>query len=145
MLPLFGDSMAGGVRHVLEGRLIAMALDAFGLGVKVVVDFGVWAKDERSALRWLASTVGAECALVYVAIDAPEQARRAGELIETTAEPTFPLTQTDLNEWRGRFQPPDADELPGVDLDPPPSGFHSWRDWIAHWWPISLGQRSTTE
>lgn len=145
MLPQFGDSMAGGVRNVLEGRLIATALDALGLGVNVVLDFGVWGKDERTALRWLASTVGAECELVYVAIDAPEQARRVVERIETAAEPTFPMTQADLDEWRGRFQPPDEDELRGVGLDPPPSGFHTWSDWTAHWWPTSLGQREGTE
>ena len=58
MIPLFGESMAGGKRNVVEGRLLAMALDALRLGLDVVLDFGVWARDERTGLRWLASTVG---------------------------------------------------------------------------------------
>jgi hypothetical protein len=29
------------------------------LGINVAFDFGFWGKDERSALRWIAGTVGA--------------------------------------------------------------------------------------
>jgi predicted kinase len=54
MIPLFGDSMAGGKRWVLEGRLISVALQALRLGTSVVLDYGLWGRDERSALRWLA-------------------------------------------------------------------------------------------
>lgn len=54
MIPLFGDSMAGGKRFVLEGQLISVALQVLRLGTSVVLDFGLWGRDERSALRWLA-------------------------------------------------------------------------------------------
>jgi predicted kinase len=54
MIPLFGDSMADGRRFVLEGRLISVALQVLRLGTSVVLDFGLWGRDERSALRWLA-------------------------------------------------------------------------------------------
>jgi hypothetical protein len=49
MIPLFGDSMADGKRFVLEGRLISVALQALRLGTSVVLDYGLWARDERSA------------------------------------------------------------------------------------------------
>jgi hypothetical protein len=39
---------------VLEGRLIWLAPEALRLGTSVILDFGFWARDERSALRWLA-------------------------------------------------------------------------------------------
>jgi hypothetical protein len=52
MIPLFGDSMADGKRWVLEGRLISVALQALRLGISVVRDYGLWGRDERSALRW---------------------------------------------------------------------------------------------
>src|ERR1700728_5371967 len=58
MIPLFGDSMAGGLRFVLEGRLISVALQALRLGASVVLDYGLWGRDERSALRWLARSAG---------------------------------------------------------------------------------------
>jgi predicted kinase len=138
MIPLFGESMANGKRNVLEGRFIATALGALRLGFNVVLDFGVWAKDERTALRWLASTVGAECQLVYVAIGEAEQRDRVNQRFATAPESTFPITQSDLDEWRMIFQPPDEEELSGNKLSPPPSGFDTWRAWVTEWWPTSL-------
>jgi predicted kinase len=138
MIPLFGESMADGKRNVLEGRFIAIALSALRLGFNVVLDFGVWAKDERTALRWLASTVGAECELVYVAIDDAEQRDRVKRRFATAPGSTFPMTPSDLDEFRTKFQPPGEEELSGDRLDPPPSGFESWWAWIAAWWPTSL-------
>ena len=58
MAPLFGDGEADGKRDVLEGRLIVVAVDALRLGTNVVLDFGLRARDERSALRWLAPPDG---------------------------------------------------------------------------------------
>lgn len=139
MKPLFGVSMADGKRNVLEGRMIATALSALRLGFNVVLDFGVWARDERTALRWLASTARADCKLVYVAIDEAEQRERVRQRFATAPESTFPMTDADLAEYRTTFQTPDADELNGTTLDPPPSGFDSWSAWAAAWWPTSLG------
>jgi len=139
MNPLFGESMADGKRNVLEGRIIATALSALRLGFNVVLDFGVWAKDERSALRWLASTAGADCKLVYTAIDEAEQRERVSRRFATAPESTFPMTEADLAEFRTIFQTPDEDELNASTLDPPPSGFDSWSAWAAKWWPTSLG------
>jgi predicted kinase len=58
MIPLFGDSDAGGKRDVLEGRMITLALQLLRLETSVVLDFGCWVKDERSALRWLTPREG---------------------------------------------------------------------------------------
>jgi predicted kinase len=41
MIPLFGDSMAGGQRWVLEGRLISVALQALRWP-----DWAAWAPDQ---------------------------------------------------------------------------------------------------
>src|SRR6185437_9769057 len=59
MIPLFGEPLADGKRFVLEGRLISVALQALRLGTSVVLDFGLWGRDDRSALRWLARSAGA--------------------------------------------------------------------------------------
>src|ERR1700744_1049394 len=74
MVPLFGDSMADGKRWVLEGRLISVARQALRLGTSVVLDYGLWGRDERSALRWLARSAGAQCQVVYLPVD------KAGQL-----------------------------------------------------------------
>src|SRR5207244_1868029 len=91
MIPLFGDSMAGGRRWVLEGRLISVALQALRLGTSVVLDFGLWGRDERSALRWLARSAGAACQVVYLPVDEDVQLARIAQLQETTRNTTYPL------------------------------------------------------
>ena len=138
MIPLFGQEQPEGKRNVLEGRLIWLALSALRIGVNVVLDFGVWAKVERSALRALAASVGATSELVYLQVDEEEQWRRVQARALTAAATTFEMTKADLEQWRPIFQPPDATELGTADIDPSPAGFDSWEAWVAQWWPTSL-------
>lgn len=138
MIPLFGQEQPEGKRNILEGRLIWVALSALRIGVNVVLDFGVWAKDERSALRALAASVGATSQLIYLEVDEEEQWRRVQARPLTDAATTFEMTRADLARWRQEFQPPDATELERADIDPPPLGFESWEAWVAQWWPTSL-------
>lgn len=135
MIPLFGDSMADGKRWVLEGRLISVALQALRLGTSVVLDFGLWSRDERSALRWLARSVGASCQVVYLPVDKDVQLARVAHRQETTPHHTFPMSEADLDVWREQFQVPDAAELDGGEVPTPPAGWPSWRDWAAEIWP----------
>jgi predicted kinase len=141
MIPLFGQVQPEGKRNVVEGRLIWIALSALRIGVNVVLDFGVWAKDERSALRALGASVGASTTLVYLEVDEQEQWRRVQARPLTDAATTFEMTRADLEQWRRIFQPPDAAELESADVDPPPAGFDSWEAWVAAWWPTSLAAR----
>ena len=76
MIPLFGESDAGGKRDVLEGRLISLALEAVKLGTSVVLDFGFWSRDERSALRWFATSAGASAQVIYLPLDRATQIGR---------------------------------------------------------------------
>ena len=138
MIPLFGQVQPEGKRNVLEGRLIWLALCALRIGVNVVLDFGVWAKVERSALRALAASVGASSELVYLQVDQEEQWRRVQARTMTEATTTFEMTQADLEGWQPTFEPPDTTELETTDIDPPPAGFESWEAWVAEWWPTSL-------
>jgi predicted kinase len=138
MIPLFGQVQPEGKRNVVEGRLIWIALRALQIGVNVVLDFGVWGKDERSALRALAASVGATSELVYLDVDEAEQWRRVHARSSTDAATTFEMTKTDLAGWRQGFQPPDVNELESQHIDPPPAGFDSWEAWAAQWWPTSI-------
>ena len=138
MIPLFGHEQPEGKRNVLEGRLIWLALSALRIGVNVVLDFGVWAKVERSALRALAASVGATSDLVYLPVDEEEQWRRVQARTLSDVETTFEMSKADLEGWRPAFQPPDTKELEAADIDPPPEGFSSWEAWAAQWWPTSL-------
>src|SRR5947199_2535892 len=135
MIPLFGDSMAGGKRFALEGRLISVALQALRLGSSVVLDFGLWGRDERSALRWLARSAGAACQVVYLPVDKDVQLARIAHRQATTPHRTFPMTEADVDTWREQFQVPDAAELDGSEIPGPPAGWPCWPEWAADHWP----------
>jgi predicted kinase len=135
MVPLFGDPMADGRRWVLEGRLISVALQALRLGTSVVLDYGLWGRDERSALRWLARSAGAACQVVYLPVDKDVQLARIAHRQETTPHQTFPMTEADVDAWRQQFQEPDAAELHGGEIPGPPDGWPSWSQWAADHWP----------
>lgn len=133
----FGQSLGGGKRAVLESRLVWLALRALQLGTNVVLDFGVWARDERSALHYLALSAGARFQLLYMEVHDREQARRVQE--RNTREPatTFAMTPAELRVWRQGFQAPDEAELSACTPGPPPSGYRSWEEWAAERWPTS--------
>jgi predicted kinase len=135
MIPLFGESMADGKRFVLEGRLITVALQALRLGTSVVLDYGLWGRDERSALRWLARSVSASCQVVYLPVDKDAQLARIAHRQATTPHGTFPMTEADVDTWREQFQVPDAAELDGSEIPGPPAGWPGWPEWASDHWP----------
>jgi predicted kinase len=137
MIPLFAASGAGGPRDVLEGRFVWLADRALRVGVSVILDFGVWTKDERSALRSLAIEAGADCDLVYLAIDDAEQKRRVTNRFAAAPGSTFTIRPAELEAYREQFEVPDERELASGDLDPPPVGHATWRAWTAVRWPTS--------
>lgn len=135
MIPLFGESEAKGKRDVLEGRLLSLALEALRLRTNVILDFGCWSRDERSAIRWLAKSVGASCRLVYMPVDLETQRARIARRQSITPDLTFPISEADLLHWRALFEEPDAAELDGHEIDSPPPDWPGWPEWAAHRWP----------
>ena len=135
MIPLFGESDAAGKRDVLEGRLIWLAVETLRLGTSVVLDFGFWARDERSALRWLARSAGASCQVVYLPVDREAQLARIAHRQASVPHQTFPMTLADVDRWREMFEVPDAPELNGSEPVGPPAGWPSWSEWAAERWP----------
>jgi predicted kinase len=135
MIPLFGQPLADGKRFVLEGRLISVALQALRLGLSVVLDYGLWGRDERSALRWLARSAGAACQVVYLPVDRDVQLARIAHRQATTPQQTFPMSEADVDQWREQFQAPDAAELGGGEIPAPPAGWPGWPEWAVDHWP----------
>lgn len=142
-LPLFGTSLtADGKRDVLEARLITVALRVVRLGTSVVLDFGLWSRAERSALRWLAGDAGVACRVVYLPVELDVQLDRIERRRATAGDGTFPMPAADVVVWRARFQAPDAAELAGRDIPGPPPGWTSWLAWAVDRWP-TLDPRTT--
>jgi predicted kinase len=139
MIALFDGSQPEGKRDLLEGRLIMVALRALRLGTSVVLDFGLWGRDERSALRWLARSAGAACQVLYLPVDKETQLSRVSHRQATTPHQTFPMTEAELDSWRVQFHEPDAAELDGDEIPDPPAGYQNWPDWAVGRWPSLTG------
>ena len=135
MISLFDGSQPDGKRDLLEGRLIALALQALHLSTNVVLDFGLWGRDERSALRWLASSARASCQVIYLPVDIDVQRARIAHRHAVAPHTTFPMSEAEIDAWRTQFQVPDAAELRGGDIPDPPPGWLDWPQWAVARWP----------
>jgi predicted kinase len=139
IMPLFGEPEPDDKRDVLEGRFVWLALRSLRLGMNVVLDFGVWGRDERMALRSLAASVGASCELIYLEIEPDEQKRRIERRFRADPDATFEMSADDLERSILLFQIPDRDELAAGEIDSPPPGYANWHAWAATRWPTSVG------
>ena len=135
MIPLFGESEADGKRDLLEGLLINAGLCALAVGTNVVLDFGFWGRDERSALRSLGASVGADVEVVYLRVEAVTQRRRVQERFGVRPGQTFPITDSDLAHWRAQFEEPTARELAGAPVPDRPADASNWAEWGRRRWP----------
>jgi predicted kinase len=139
MKALYGDENPSSASDVVEGRLIGIALRAVTLGVNVVLDFGLWSRDERSALRHAGDEGGASVVLWYAPISLSEQRRRHESRLAVDPHATWPMADEDLATWAVSFDEPTPGELDGTEaIDPPPSGFETWHDWMHQRWPARL-------
>jgi predicted kinase len=121
-------------RDRIEGKLVQVGMRAAQLGVDVVLDFGLWGRDERSALRWIASTLGIRAQVVYLPVDHEEQRRRITRRYES--EPgQFQMSDGELEQWRLQFQAPDQAEVRGHQIPPPPTAHPTWSHWASQRWP----------
>lgn len=121
-------------RDLIEGKLVELGMRAAQLGTSVVFDFGFWGRDERSALRWIANTLGVRAEVVYLPIDHEEQLRRITDRYEATPG-QFRMDATDLRRWRTQFQAPDEEEVSGGDIPAVPPDHETWSHWASARWP----------
>ncbi|QDY09348.1 ATP-binding protein [Micromonospora sp. HM134] len=124
---------------VIEGRLIQIGLRALELGTNVVLDYGLWSRDERSALRRAAVDLGARVELHYCALTPSEQRRRRDQRQADAPHTTWPMSDGELAEWAACLDVPTPGELDGSEpIDGPPPGFTTWEQWRRHRWPPSV-------
>lgn len=138
MLPLFGNLEDAAQRDVIEGRLVWLSLRALRIGTSVVLDFGVWSRVERSALRHLGKEIGAKVDLVYMEVDRRVQQRQRDHRQANSPHTTIPMSDELLASYQSKFEVPAEDELTGSADDPPPAGFGTWEAWAADRWPSSM-------
>jgi predicted kinase len=139
MKALYGPDNPEAASDVIEGRLIAIGLRALELGVDVVLDFGLWSRDERSALRAAAAAVGADVELHAFDLPTDEQRRRLDRRLAEAPGETWPISDEELAGWAAGYDPPTPGERDGTEpAGDPPDGFVTWAGWMAHRWPPSV-------
>ena len=112
MKALFGPENPPWASDVIEGRLVLLGMRALELGTNVVLDFGLWSRDERSALRQAAADLGASVVMCYFELAPDEQRNRLDQ------------------------------RLAEAPVGRPPDGFANWSEWRRHRWPPSRSWRS---
>lgn len=123
----YGAAHPSSASDVIEGRLIEIGLRALELGVDVVIDFGLWGRDERSALRAAAAAVGAKVQIRYFEVSPAEQRRRLDQRQAQEPHTTWHMSDEELAEWAAIISVPTAGELDGDEpIDDPPAGFTTW-------------------
>lgn len=133
---LYGRENPAAASAVIEGRLVAMGIRALELGTNVVLDFGLWSRDERCALREAAAEVGAAVVICYCELAAAEQWQRIERRLAEAPHETWPMSVQELARWASRFEAPTSAELDGSEpTGVPPSGFATWGEWRVHRWP----------
>lgn len=111
------DLWNDGVRSRIERLQLDLALDLLCAGDNVVIEWGVWAREERDALRDAARSVGAAVELRYVSAPIDELWRR---IVERDLEGRWgsrSITRSELDEWSDTYELPTDEEL--ATYDPP--------------------------
>jgi predicted kinase len=136
---LYGDANPPSAQDVIEGRLVEVGLRALELGINVVIDYGLWGRDERSALRQAAADRGAAVELHYFELDPAEQRSRIHRRQVEAPHASWPMSDAELARWAAQFEVPTPGELDGSEpVDDPPDGFATWDEWRRHRWPPSV-------
>ena len=136
---LYGSENPRAASDVIEGRLIEIGLRALELGIDVVIDYGLWGRDERSALRQAAADRGARVEIHYVEVSPAEQRRRLDRRQADEPHTTWPMTDEELAQWAGMFEVPTPGELDGTEpVGDPSAGCVTWEEWRGHRWPPSV-------
>jgi len=136
---LYGHENPPSAQDVIEGRLIQIGLRALELGNNVVIDYGLWGRDERSALRDAAAGLGAVVEMHYFELTPAEQRSRLDQRLAEASHTTWHMSEEELDEWAANFDIPTPGELDGSEpVDDPPAGFATWEEWRGHRWPPSV-------
>ncbi len=114
------DLWDSGVRSRIEQFQFGLTLDLLRTGVNVIIEWGVWVRDERDALRDAARAVGASVELRHVSAPVDELWRRLARRDLEGRWGSRPIRRHELQEWAEAYEPPTDEEL--ATYDPPASG-----------------------
>jgi predicted kinase len=94
-------------RDRVEALQWTLAQDLLALGLTVIIEWGLWGRDERDRLRERARALGAAVELRYLDVPVDELWRR----LQARDLEDPPIRRDDLLRWAAQIQAPDDDEL----------------------------------
>ncbi len=99
-------------RHrLIEDLLWKIASSALGLGTNVILDYGLWAREEREEYRLRAKQLGAASEVHYLDVPEEELLRRLEERNLRPSQESFLIPEEMMKPWIAFFQKPTPDEL----------------------------------
>jgi predicted kinase len=105
------EAETGPYRGRVEGLQWAIAVRALELGCNVVVDWGVWSKEERDLRREIARELGARVVLCLLDPPIDELWNRVSQRNAALPVGTFQIPREALLRWSNQFERPTDDEL----------------------------------
>ncbi len=99
-------------RHnMVEAIMWEVAARALTLGMDVILDFGLWSREEREGFRARAARLGVGSELHFLNVSEEELLERLKVRNAQLPPGAFAIPEERLKEWIKIFQPPTADEL----------------------------------
>lgn len=80
-------------------------------GISVILDWGVWSREERDQIRRRSRELGATVETIYLQVPLETLHERIAERNRDLPPGTFRISAEELDEWAGIFEPPTDDEL----------------------------------
>jgi predicted kinase len=118
VLDLGGDLWDDELCVRLEGKLIELAFELLAAGRSCILDFGLWAREERDALRLRARELGVRVELHFLDVELDELVRRAAQRYAEAPATTVEMSAEQLTAWASSFQPPSSAEQRLFDAPP---------------------------
>ena len=109
------DLWDASIRAQIETFQLTLALDLLRAGTNVVIEWGVWTRKERDALRDAARSIGAPVELRFLTADTDELWRRSEERDREGRWGSRSILRDELEEWVRTYETPTDDELSTYD------------------------------
>jgi predicted kinase len=106
VLALGGDLYDEQLRVRVEAQLIELAFELLAAGRSCILDFGLWSREERDALRVRARAQGVRVELHVLEAELDELVRRAAKRYADAPHTTAEISAEQLAIWASSFETP---------------------------------------
>jgi predicted kinase len=96
-----------------------LTFELLAAGRSCILDFGLWSREERDALRLRARRLGVGVELHFLDVELAELVRRTAQRHGVVPETTPEISAQQLAIWASSFQAPSAAEQRLFDAPPP--------------------------